>query len=122
MAKPKSAFNTLRALSETLTAESLPGDDPTGGKNQPISPEQHSFLEASLNAACMDAADAGWETTIEAVELVLAAAAHADDPCHVSLETIKLAEAQINTALNEMQRVGRLTDRLHDPSPSPQRH
>ena len=95
--------------------------DPVDGE-QPLSAEQHSLLQASLDAACMEAAEAGWDATIQALELVLAAAADGGSPNSVSLDTIKLAEAQIAAALAEMQHVGKTTDQLRNPSPSLERH
>ena len=117
MAKPKPA-HAPHAPVASATSDVAPEwpDDPG------LSAEQHSFLHASLDAACLDAAEAGWDAAIQAIELVLTAAQDGENPSSVSIDTIKLAEAQINAALAEMERVGELTDRLRVPSPSEKRH
>ena len=117
MAKPKPAIIPHAAIASTQNPAAAEwADDPS------LSAAQYSFLHASLDAACLDAAGAGWDAAIQAIELVLTAAADGEHPSTVSIETIRLAEAQISAALAEMERVGALTDRLRIPSPSAKRH
>ena len=117
MAKPKTA-----AIPKAPIASSQNDSMPEWQTDTSLSAEQHSFLHASIDAACLDAAEAGWDAAIQAIELVLTAARDSEHPSSVSIDTIKLAEAQINAALAEMERVGTLTDGLRVPSPSIKRH
>lgn len=117
MAKPKSLPD------QHITPEPSENNPEVAWEQDPtLTAEQHSFLHASLDAACLDAAESGWETAIEAMRLVLNAATDGGHPSTVNIDTVKLAEQQINTALAEMERVGKLTDRLRLTSPSSRRH
>ena len=106
MAQPKS---TAPTISTGQSANQSTGQNPAGDKVD--------MVNAALNAACREASQAGWETTIEAINLVLAAA-EPNGPTSVSVDTIMLAEAKIAAALAEITHMVDLTDKMRTASPS----
>lgn len=77
---------------------------------------------SAADQARLDAAEAGWQTTIEALNLVLAAAEQAGAPDQVAMDTVTLAKSRIDSALAMMERVEDVSERLEFSGASPSKH
>ncbi|MBV6631515.1 MAG: hypothetical protein KI792_00635 [Alphaproteobacteria bacterium] len=72
--------------------------------------------------ARLDAAEAGWQTTLEALNLVLTAAGQVGHPDQVALDTVALAKSRIDSALAMMERVQDVSDQLEFSATSTAQH
>ncbi|MEM6901732.1 MAG: hypothetical protein AAF556_00655 [Pseudomonadota bacterium] len=82
--------------------------------------DQEPFNTA--DQARLNAAEAGWQTTLEALNLVLAAAKQPGTPDQVMLDTVSLAKSRIDSALAMMEHVQDVSDRAQLAETSKEQH